>query len=277
MWRLRTKYSPLPEQEGFFFESDCGPLFYKIYGKKGPWMILVHGIGSSHYCWRHIIPEFENTHRVLAIDLWGFGSSSKELNLPMNLDNQVEQIKKLIQYLHIKNYYYVGHSLGGAIGLWLSIKDNNMKKCIAITPAAHPRLVSKFIEKMKWLARWTPLWINKNLIRRLLFKLIKDKSLISEDMVDNYFKPYLEPKAHLSFVAALNIIQDKRIFDHLHEVPKGTVMLWGQKDQVIPLKIARLIQKKTPQAEHFTHPTSGHLPTEEDYQWVISHLKAQVK
>ncbi len=265
------------EIEGKYFDSPCGPLFYQTHGKKGPWILMVHGIGSSTYCWRNIVPEFKDNYRILTVDLWGFGYSSKDLSTPMSLDEQVNLLKALITYLNIANYYYVGHSLGGEIGLWLALKDQRMEKCIAITPSAHPKLVSNIVKKFTWVAKWTPVWLSKKTIHRLLMNLIREKSLIDEEMIESYYRPYQEASAHLSFAAALNIISDPRVFNSLHKVPKGTVMLWGKTDQVIPKRIAQKIQSKTPQVEHFTHPTAGHLPTEDDYPWVVAHLKAQLK
>lgn len=277
LWLRSTQQVSDIEVEGSFFDSHLGPIYYRKFGKKGDWVVMVHGIGSSTYCWRHIVPELEKTYQILTIDLWGFGQSSKDLTTPMSLDGQVELIQKLLKHLKIKKYFFVGHSLGGEIGLWLSTIDKHMKKCIAITPSAHPRLVSRLVNKFTWAAKWSPLWLNKKLIGRILFNLIRNRSLINDEMIESYYRPYADAKAHLSFVAALNIIQDPRVFDNLHKIPKGTVMLWGGTDQVVPKRISRLIQEKTPQVTHFTHPTAGHLPTEDDYTWVISHLKDQLK
>ena len=275
---LRTQKEVVDQEiAGEFFESQCGPLYYQVHGRKGPWVLLVHGIGSSTYCWRHIVPELKNDFRLVTLDLWGFGNSSKDLTTPMSLDEQVQILLNLIEHLNIQQYYYVGHSLGGEIGLWLSLQDPRISKCVAITPSAHPKLVSNIIKKFTWVAKWTPVWLNKKTIHRLLLKLIREKSLIDEEMIDSYYRPYQEASAHLSFVAALNIISDPRVFDNLHRVPKGTVMLWGKTDQVIPRKIAQKIQSQSPQAEHFTHPTAGHLPTEDDSPWVVAHLKDQLK
>ena len=48
-------------------------------GGSGSPILLVHGFGASAYHWRYNIPELAKRHRVYAVDLLGFGWSTKAL------------------------------------------------------------------------------------------------------------------------------------------------------------------------------------------------------
>ena len=50
---------------------------------KGSPVLLIHGFGTSTYTWRHIAPELALTHRVIAVDLKGFGQSDKPFDEPL--------------------------------------------------------------------------------------------------------------------------------------------------------------------------------------------------
>lgn len=79
---------------------------------QGPPLIFLHGFLGSSSCWQRIIPELQATYRCVALDLLGFGDSSKP-RLRYNIWHQVEFLQQFIQTLDLQNYYLVGHSYGG--------------------------------------------------------------------------------------------------------------------------------------------------------------------
>ncbi|MGI9609095.1 MAG: alpha/beta fold hydrolase, partial [Acidimicrobiia bacterium] len=50
-----------------------GPVHYADYGGDGSPMVLVHGLGGSHLNWLHVAHRLAERHRVVAVDLAGFG------------------------------------------------------------------------------------------------------------------------------------------------------------------------------------------------------------
>jgi pimeloyl-ACP methyl ester carboxylesterase len=165
-----------------YYESQQGPIFYRIHGHKGPVVLLIHGLGASTYCWRHLIPELCHKYKVISFDLWGFGYSSKTMKKKMDLDTQIEVINELLDHLKVNKFHIVGHSMGAEIGLWMKHTDKRVQKCIAITPAAHPNLVSDWFQVFHWVANLTPLLITPNSIRRLLTRSLEDSAFITDDM-----------------------------------------------------------------------------------------------
>src|SRR5690606_35000365 len=60
-------------------------IFYTQEGS-GPHLLLIHGIGASHYVWRFITPLLAKHFTVTAIDLLGFGKSDKPITFLYDLD-----------------------------------------------------------------------------------------------------------------------------------------------------------------------------------------------
>ncbi len=274
---LYIKTSEETAAEGSYFESEKGPIYYELQGKKGPWVVLIHGLGSSTYGWRYLVDSLKDDYRVLTFDLWGFGRSSKENYRSINLDSQVAVIEALITFLNIESYHVIGHSMGGEIALWMSLNDSRVEKCIAITPAANPRLISDSLRAFSWLAHLTPLVLKSQAIRRILLHNIHDASFITDEMVQNYYQPYTNPNAHRCFVAALNIIKDQRVFDSLKDLDDQVTLIWAQRDKVIRSRTRKAINSKVSGPTILTHPWSGHLLMEDDHLWLAQQVLLTLK
>src|SRR3970040_1651540 len=91
-------------------------LFYQEEGK-GPPLLLIHGFGASTYTWRYVAPELAQTHRVIAVDLKGFGQSDKPFDERYSVFDQAELLKQLIIDNKLRDLALVGHSYGGGVVL----------------------------------------------------------------------------------------------------------------------------------------------------------------
>lgn len=80
-------------------------------------VVLIHGYPQSHYMWRHQIPELAKTHRVIAVDWFGWGESERILTQPVGYDAEVERIGKLLDALKIERCNLIAHDYGGYIAL----------------------------------------------------------------------------------------------------------------------------------------------------------------
>lgn len=112
-------------------------------------ILLVHGLASNAGFWRYNIEELSKNNRVIAIDLPGYGKSDKG-DYPYGMSFYATQINEFIQKLNLKNVTYVGHSMGGQIGITLSINHPEAIKDLIL---AAPAGIEKFDRgEGKWLA-----------------------------------------------------------------------------------------------------------------------------
>ena len=82
---------------------------------EGDPILLIHGIPTSSFLWRNIIPHLTNQGRVIAIDLINFGKSSKVDRY--SLDDQAQYLGKFVEQLNLQNIRLVLHDYGGPVGL----------------------------------------------------------------------------------------------------------------------------------------------------------------
>lgn len=90
----------------------------------GPVVILVHGIASTWATFRALIPLLTPNHRVIAIEILGFGGSPAPADSEYTLEDHVAALEVTIASLHLRQpYTLVGHSLGSLIVSRLAAGD----------------------------------------------------------------------------------------------------------------------------------------------------------
>ena len=105
----------------------------------GEVVVMLHGIESSSNYWDNIAPSIAENHRVICIDLLGFGKSPKPLNIAYNLSDQVTWLNNTLSFLGLNKISLVGHSLGSIVALAFAQKyPNKVKELILFSPVLIP-------------------------------------------------------------------------------------------------------------------------------------------
>jgi len=96
---------------------DGGTVRYADHGA-GPAIVLIHGLGGSWQTWLQNIPALAREHRVIALDLPGFGASHA-LPAPAEMATHADVLATLLDRLGLTSATIVGHSMGGLVALEL--------------------------------------------------------------------------------------------------------------------------------------------------------------
>ncbi len=272
-YKYPPKIKPIKSKN---FQTPQGSIFYELHGKEGPYIVLIHGLGASSYCWRNVVTELQKKYRVLTVDLLGFGKSDKIS--PMSIDLLSESLYSLLKELEIKEFYWAGHSLGCQIGVWLTHQNPQLVlKFVLVSPAIHPKVVPRLFKRASWLAHFSPLIVRPNLIKTILRRVVNSKTEITLEMLDAYHTPYKDPKAHLSFASAVEMLKDQRPFRVLSEIHKPCKILWGDRDRIVHRRMIMDIQNELKDCELSVLPGSYHLPLEDDPSWVAKEILNFIK
>jgi len=104
------------------YALDAPRLAYIDEGAGDATILLVHGLASNAGFWRYNIDALADAgYRVIAVDLPGYGKSSKGA-YPYDMTFYAETLARFIDALNLDPLVYVGHSMGGQIGLTLSLE-----------------------------------------------------------------------------------------------------------------------------------------------------------
>jgi len=230
-------------------------------------VVLVHGTGEEGASvWKSLISELEKKFHVVTFDLPGFARSSKK--------NQMYSPKNFAAFINwiIKKYtkgpvYVIGHSLGGAISLYYAgTYPENLERLIIVDSAGMLNRSAflktfinvkpnKFLDVMN-----IPVSVIQNYIIANLESMDKDLTPESDDKsLSSQFlrkRLYDGDPAKSAGVALLNT--DFSTIIHRIQVP--TLLVWGEKDPIAPLRVGRLLEWMIPGSDLRIMPDIGHSP-----------------
>lgn len=244
---------------------DGRQLCYVDYGK-GPPIVLVHGLGGSWTSWLENLPALAERHRVIAVDLPGFGAS-EVLGPGSPLEAYGHVVAQLIDELAITPVTLVGHSLGGLIVQRVAVDHSLLVERlvlvnaggITLTPFRLALLVRAFMAfyavvkkpgvlhsaaRRRW-ARWL-----------LLAPMVSDPGSISPELARETI-PQIASPGFLAAVAAgasgISAVDPAAI-----RCP--VLLLWGREDRVLPVQQAEELERLLPDARLQVFDDAAHCP-----------------
>ncbi len=255
------------------FEYRGISINYEDRGQGQP-LILLHGYGASTYSWRYVSPYFSKSYRVIAIDLKGFGLSDKPVDDDYSVLDQSRIISEFMSVHNLENVILAGHSLGGAVSLlsYLMQSDHgahHISKLILLDTASYKQDLPYFISilRVPIINEVALLLTSSNFkTRMILRKAFFDHSKITEEMVTTYAEYLSLPGAsHALITAAKQMVPSnlEEISERYKSINIPVLLIWGEKDEIVPLEVGRKLAGNIPDAKLVVVPNCGHVPQEE--------------
>lgn len=256
-----------------FLEISDSKICYVSAGR-GPPLLLLHGIGASIYTWRFLIAELSMLYQVTAIDLPGFGKSSKNGRLDYGLQSQARRVCEILDRLEIKRCFLAGSSMGGAIALWMTYQHPDRFPLVAgLAPAAHPGLVPLGVHYLTPLAPVLTPTIRPKVISLIMSRVMAKRELINEESIQTYSEPYRNNREAIKvFIRATKVISDPQLFAILPKIENKILILWGKNDRMVPYRYLTKVVSKLPNVTLEEHAEAGHHTMEDDPGWTAAQL-----
>ena len=248
------------EQHSFL--SIHGQLKYIDKGQ-GDVILLLHGIPTSGWLYRKMIDDLSKTHRVIAPDMLGFGSSDSPKGYDIYAPKEhANRLLGLMQYLKIDSWNHVFHDAGG-LWTWELLKQapNKVKNLIILNTIIYKegfkppiRLKKGFIARCI-MAMYSN-GITTNSMLKGLFKTgLVDDDIMTKSDIEGYKKPMLEGKVKAMYHFFSNTCNDlpnySNVFEHL-KMPK--LLIWGKHDDFLVLdKMKEKVVSNLNLKEEHTH------------------------
>jgi pimeloyl-ACP methyl ester carboxylesterase len=234
---------------------------------QGPAVILIHGLASSIYSWSDVIGPLSEKFDVVALDLPGFGASSKPEDLSFR--DYEPTLVGLMDALNLPKAHFVGNSMGGALSLLMAARRPDRVDHLVILDSAGFSLepgerpfLAKLLASRAAGALGARLPVKRLLARLFLRRLIRDESRITEERINEYEAPFLSPGAIASVRSLLLSRGDEGFLANLASVRAKTLVLWGRFDPWLPESHADRFVAEIKGARKVVLET-GHLPQEE--------------
>ena len=113
-------------------------LYYERHGDTGEPLVFVHGYTGDITDWRHQIPEFSRTHRVLVLDNRGHGRSEAPADRSVyTVEQMADDVEALLKHVGFERYHLLGHSMGGAVVQEVALRSPQKLLSLTLHDTAH--------------------------------------------------------------------------------------------------------------------------------------------
>ncbi len=113
--------------------AEAAGLYYETHGRAdAPPLILSSGLGGSASYWAPNIPALAEHFHVIAYDHRGTGRSDRRLPETTSVEDMAGDVIALMDALGIERAHFIGHALGGAIGVETAIRTGRIDRLVVI-------------------------------------------------------------------------------------------------------------------------------------------------
>lgn len=215
---------------------------------KGKTIVLLHGYLGSHKIWEQTIHNLSKSYRVIAIDLPGHGNTEC-FGYAHSMELMAKCVKAVLDFLRLKRYVLIGHSMGGYVGLaFADLYPDNLKGLCLYHSSAYADSEEKKKDRLRAIAA---VKANRNLYTRTTIKnLFASKNIKYLKNELNFATAIAKQTSKKGMVAALLGMMDRPRRDIiLGLVEYPIMMVIGELDAVLPyeqlIEQSLLIKNKT--------------------------------
>jgi pimeloyl-ACP methyl ester carboxylesterase len=249
---------------------ELGPLEKPVDPEGSQPLLFVHGLSGSWQNWLEQLPVFAAEHRVVAIDLPGFGHSPMP-SWPISISAYARMLNRLLDVLRIDAAAVVGNSMGGFVSAELAIAfPQRVERLVLVSPSglssyrpdatralgALQRLERILAAETAWVASKSDTVARRPRLREATLRLVArhpDRlgAALAAEQLRGAGKPGFMPAlaAHLEY--------DFR--DRLQEIACPTLIVWGKDDRVVTVRDASVFTELIPNSRAVLYEDTGHV------------------
>jgi pimeloyl-ACP methyl ester carboxylesterase len=233
-------------------------------------IVFIHGLSGSWVNWLENIPAFSDDHRVIAMDLPGFGASEMPAE-KISIPGYGRCVDELLDRLDVDAAAIVGNSMGGFIGAEMAIQAPQRVERLVLVSAAgltieyqrNERALAtlRYLERRLaayggWVASRSDLLARRARTRRMILKLVAHRpELLPAPLVSEQLRGSGKP----GFIDALDALTDYPIRGRLPEIACPTLIVWGENDRLVPVRDADEFERLIPDSRKVVFPDTGHV------------------
>ena len=231
-------------------------------------VLFVHGLSGSWQNWLENLPHFARTHRVVALDLPGFGHSP----MPpwrISIESYGRLVHRFCDALEIGDCAIVGNSMGGFISAEAAVAEpDRFEKLVLVSAAgvSSARLRRRPAETVARMATGTaPLLLRlqergmrRPRLRSATFKgLFHHPGLLRRELL---LEEFHNGTGRPGFLPAVQGLVGYDILDQLDDVEVATLIVWGRNDRVVPPQDAVDYGRHLRNSRTVIFDDTGHVP-----------------
>ncbi|TAK92970.1 MAG: alpha/beta hydrolase [Aquabacterium sp.] len=268
---LVARWAPEPSS---FVELDGMQVHMRDTGPRDdPYpIVLLHGMSSSLHTYEGWQTALQGKHRIISVDLPGFGLTGPSPQGDYRIDAYTRFVLRLLDTLGLRRVVLVGNALGGEVAWQTAVlAPERVRKLVLIDsdgyqPSVLSMPIAFQIASMRGL-RWVAERIlPRSLVASSVRSVFGDPAKATKDKVDRYFELNLRVGNRRALFQRMDQAQFGGNSALIHRVQQPTLVMWGEKDEMISPDQGNLFCRDIPRCKLVTFPGLGHLPQEENPQ-----------
>lgn len=245
------------------FEQVKGARVHYIDEGEGPTVVLIHGFASSLGTWTGVRKALAPNHRVIALDLKGFGLTSRPEG-DYSPKAQAELVLGLLDARDVEGpVILVAHSWGSSVALQVALLAPERVRKVALYDAwvYEDQLPTSF--------HWARADGMGELIIGAFYDerpddkmamAFYDKKYVTEELVETVEQQLDRPGTKAAALAAIRGQRYDEVEASYSKIKQPVLLLWGREDRVTTLKYGERLMKDLPDARLEVYPQCGHFP-----------------
>ena len=250
---------------------DGGPAVNTIELGQGPALVFVHGLSGSWPNWLEQLPVLAARHRVLALDLPGFGSSPMPRE-QITISGYARLLERLLDELGVEAAAVVGNSMGGFIAAELAIAfPQRVERLVLVSAAGIStygdrrttsvmpglRRVERILAASAgWVASKSDSVARRARLRQAALNVVtahpsRLPAALAAEQIRGAGKP--------GFIQGLQAVLDYDFRERLPEIACPTLIVWGDKDRLISVRDADVFAELIPNSRKVIFEDTGHM------------------
>ncbi|HEY7121430.1 MAG TPA: alpha/beta fold hydrolase [Solirubrobacterales bacterium] len=238
-------------------------------------VILIHGLGSNKTSFYETVSALTPHYSVHAIDLPGFGSSSKPLRAPYDAAWFSRSVTRFMDAMGIERAHLVGNSLGGRVAIEVGLREpGRIQSLSLLCPSMAWRRRRHFVPIVKLLRpefAAIPHSFGGALVRQQFWSMFSRPERIhptaADVAVEEFLRTYRSSvNARVAFSASARHIYleepngPRGFYTRLRELDPPAMFVWGDEDPLVPLAFSRYVADALPGARQVVLDQCGHVP-----------------
>ncbi len=228
----------------------------------GPAVVLLHGFASSLESWMRILPQLAKNHRLIALDLKGFGYSGRPAG-DYSPGEEAALVFELLDRLGVDKAAVVAHSWGCAVALSMALAKPERVERLALFDAwVYDGQIPMFLRwaRLSGIGEFLfALFYNERPEERMALAFYNDDKL-PQALIDAVETELAWPGTRAAALAAVRGLDFKRAEKRYAEIRQPVLLLWGREDAVATLDYGERLERDLPNADLIVYPRCGHFP-----------------
>ncbi len=238
-----------------------------------PPVVLLHGLGATSSSFLTTLWDLSADHRVLALDLPGFGETDKPL-LPLRPAFFARHVLGVLDALGIARAHLVGNSMGGRVALEVALQaPERVDRLGLLAPSMawrRFRAAASFVRLLRHELAIVPLPILHRGVLLALRSMFAEPDRMPRPAMnaaaDEFLRVFGTSRGRIAFFNAMREIYleephgHEGFWERLPRLSRPSLFVFGDRDRLVPASFARWVSAAVPSARCVVFERCGHVP-----------------